>query len=291
MRRILFLLIVVVTVNPFVSTAKNLGKFHVELSGGISQFDQNSDLFLRDAAMVQQHEWNLDNSGFLSSSIEQNLEKIKRLIPLRLTMGYELNNGWQLIAGLEWSRGTFSSSVQSVGYRETFSEHAADELDYTLSYVMPFIGIEKQVAFVSIYSAVGWNAARLKFTQDYSFAVNGSPTPLYKESINASGGGVGILLGVKYLLKIHKQFGFHIKLEGLMAKIPSLHGDYLREGPTTSRRNGYIYTYTAQTIGARSWDLFDESDIATLAEGSSIQNPSKMSIGLSSLRLIVGISF
>lgn len=287
MKRILFILIITaMIVTPLFSK----GKIQFDISYGISSFNRDSDLFLRDRATVQWAEWNYNYSAYLSYSLEENLEDIKRLSPFRVSGSYELKNGWLILAGLEWSRTSTSSEIQSVGNWETYSEHYASRLDYKLSYVMPFIGIEKKIAFFSLYSGICWNFAVLKHTTQSSFALNGNPIPSYTENYDTKGGAPGAIFGVKFRLKVIKGFSFHIKLEGLLLKIPSFSGSLNYEGHVFFQRTGHIYTYADWATGIKSWDLFNSSFINTLAEGS-IRNPEKMGLGFSSLRIILGISF
>jgi hypothetical protein len=289
MRRILFILIItVMIVTPLFSK----GKIQFDISYGISSFNRDSDLFLRDRAAVQWSEWNYNYSSYLSYSIEENLEEIKRLLPFRVSGSYELKNGWSVLAGLEWSSTKTSSEIQSVGNWETYSEYSASQLDYKLSYVMPFIGIEKKISFFSLYSGICWNFAALKHTTQGSFSLTGNPTPIYTENYDTKGRAPGAIFGVKFRLKVIKGLSFHIKLEGLLLKIPSFSGSFdgERAGPVYSQREGYIYTYADWATGIRSWDLFSSSFISTLAEGS-IRDPEKMGLSFSSLRIILGISF
>ncbi len=287
MRRILFILIITVMIVPHLFSK---GKIQFDLSYGISSFNRDSDLFLRDRATVQWAEWSYNYSGYLSYSIEKNLEKIKRLPLFRISGSYEIKNGWLILAGLEWNSTSTTSEMQSVGNWETYSEHSAYRMDYKLSYVMPFIGIEKKISLFSLYSGICWNFAALKHTYRGSFALNGNPTPTYTETYDTKGGAPGAIFGVKFRLKVSKGFSFHIKLEGLLLKISSFFGSLNYEGHVFFQRKGHIYTYGDWATGIKSWDIFDISFISTLAEGN-IRNPEKLGLSFSSLRLILGISF
>ncbi|MCK5222941.1 MAG: hypothetical protein KAR14_15235, partial [Candidatus Aminicenantes bacterium] len=97
-------------------------------------------------------------------------------------------------------------------------------LTNSITNIMPFVGIEKRFSSFGIYAILGLNLTSFNHTNTLNLNDNSSSMESVEE-IKASGTGIGINIGAKYMIKFKDKFGIFIKLEYALHTISSFSGD------------------------------------------------------------------
>ncbi|MEN8222235.1 MAG: efflux RND transporter periplasmic adaptor subunit [Acidobacteriota bacterium] len=215
-------------------------------------------------------------------------------IPVSVTVNYKLSDGLYLKFGGEYSTMSNSSEKSYNVSWPALNENIDYSLKNSVTNLMPFIGIEKRFSSFGIYAVLGLNLTSFSHTGTISMN-EGSNTFESIEEIKASGSGIGINLGAKYMIKFKDKFGIFIKLEYAVQTISSFSGDKttsvsdsIGENYSTTE-SGTLYLYDIDPYGQGGfgwWDIHDSSP-----SGIDISNVSDFALKLSRIRFLVGFSF
>ncbi len=220
----------------------------------------------------------------------------KMMIPLNFTVNYPLKEKLYLRGGLEYA---FSNSSSEKEYEFGFFSNPETQdytLSYKVSYIMPQVGVGYRISDkFDIYGSLGIGFASFTYTEDFDARVGSdslSSSTVYK----GSGTAPGIILGLKYKvplkIKNSKKISVFAKLESLVLSAGSLKGSKTF-GPVGSINeavpDGTVYNFEWNPFlrgGFDFWDIFE-----TEPTGADKRNVQKMKLNLSSIRLMIGISF
>ncbi len=215
-------------------------------------------------------------------------------IPVSITINYRLSDGLYLKFGGEYETMSNSSSkLYSLSW-PAFNENIDNSLKNTITNLMPFVGIEKRFSSFGIYAVMGLNLTSFNHTATMNFS-GGSGIIESVEEIKASGTGIGINLGAKYMIKLKNKFGIFIKLEYAVQTVGSFSGDKITtvsdslSGGYSTTESGNLYIYDIDPYGNggfRWWDIHDSSP-----DGGDVSNVSEFSLKLSRIRFLIGFSF
>ncbi|MCP4220613.1 MAG: outer membrane beta-barrel protein [bacterium] len=226
----------------------------------------------------------------------------KLMIPLGFQVNYNINEKLAVTGGLEMS---FGSSAAQKSYTlgwPGFNESQSYDHANKISLFMPRVGAAYKLGVVDIYGGLGLGLAKFSHTQLMDKDEAGD---IYsgENTIDVSGSGIGLILGARYNVKLNKplfkigQRGakFSVKLEMLLLKVSSLTGSRQYSASLNGAResvsvDGTAYTYEWNPYGTgwfEYWDLYRTAPTT----GDGIRNAAKMSLNLSGIRLMIGISF
>ena len=278
-------------------------KFAVEASIGAGLVNPD-DIYKRSEgieAMVNQYIDYYDADSTLTGEFK----KVKVMIPLNLSMTYALNKKLYLRGGLEYANGASSSekgflmswppaSGSSVGGTE--SQYYA--LNYKLSYLMPQVGVGYRVGNTfDIYGSVGLGFTRFNYTEDFAVLVNSSQTVASTLDYEVKATSPAAIFGIKYRFPLRRwdsASGAHgfIKFEYMFLNIKTLKGSKNYSADTTGGSDltdATFYTFQWNPFGLGSFAYWES--FASEPSGGDKTNIQKMSLNLSSIRLMIGISF
>lgn len=235
----------------------------------------------------------------LTNTATGQFNESKILFPFSLSCRYSLKKKVFLQAGCDFSFDQLTSQkVYPLAWHNFNEQH-----DYTIknkySYMMPWFGAGYQFKHIAGYGALG--IGFIRFSHDETIFYN-EPGFNYEinETFKATSTAPGFLLGIQYDLPlpqkgITKSVHPFVKLEVVLLKAKTLKGS---KNKTSTNSNGehlsqniegtfYQYDWNPYTLNAIPyWDVFTATPSA-----SAIYNPVKMSLNLSTIRLMVGISF
>jgi hypothetical protein len=267
-------------------------KYTIEFSLGMGRINPQQ-LYDRSAGideLVSQYAGHYDVAVTSTGEFKQN----KLMIPINVSVTYPLKNKLYLRAGLELAFSNSSSEkefeldwaggIQSLGDQIELQQYG---LTYKVSYFMPQVGAGYRISDVfDIYGAFGLGFARFTYTEAFTVTM-GSDTPQSSTTVyKASGTAPGIIFGAKYRIKLKKIHAF-IKLETLLLKAGMLKGSKTGAGDDVS--DGTFYYYDWNPYLKRNfpfWDVF-ETEPSTMDKS----NVAGMSLNLSTIRIMLGISF
>lgn len=267
-------------------------KIEYVISAGIS-FMKPESLMIKYSGIDTSVSQYADIFGLTQSSTGEFKENLTG-IPLNLMVNYKLSEGLYLKFGGEFSTmsNSFSKtySISWPGMNETMDF----SLKNSITNIMPFIGIEKRFSSFGIYAILGLNLTSLNHTNTLNLNDNSSSMESIEE-IKASGTGIGINIGAKYMIKFKNKFGVFFKLEYVLHKVASFSGDKtttvsdsVGENYSTTE-SGSIYLYDLDPYGNGGfgwWDLHNTSP-----SGNDVSNVSDFSMNLSRIRFLIGFSF
>jgi len=215
-------------------------------------------------------------------------------IPLNLMVNYKLSDGLYLKFGGEYATISNSTSKTYIVSWPGMKETLDFSLKNSITNIMPFVGIEKRFSSFGIYAILGLNLTSFSHTNTLNLSDSSSSLESVEE-IKASGTGIGINVGVKYMIKFKDKFGVFFKLEYVLHNIGSFSGDKTTTVSDSVGENysltesGSIYQYDLDPYGNGGfgwWDLHNASP-----SGNDVSNVSDFSINLSRIRFLIGFSF
>lgn len=261
-------------------------KLRFEVSGGIALLNEHDSFYYRISGtnnLIAQYA----RYYLLTADISgDEVKKLKTLMPLNLSLNYNISKKWYLKIGFEYSSGkTYieqQNSVQWNGTTETFNY----KYDYLVSSLLPYIGVETRFSSFGVYANVGFNITDFSFTQALRYEEGGSPLFDEEEIYDTKGKSVALLLGGKYKLKLGRKVKLLLKLEYLYLKINSFSGE---KNTGSGIVEGTIYTYDTNPYGIAwfpFWELYQSEP-----DDPSIRNVNTLGLDLSCLRIMIGFSF
>jgi opacity protein-like surface antigen len=273
-------------------------KFAVEVSIGAGLVNPD-DIYKRTVgieAMVNQY---VDFTD-ADSTVTGEFKKVKIIIPMNLSMTYALNKKMYLRGGIEYGNGASSSekgflmswppaSESSVGGTE--SQYYA--LNYKLTYLMPQVGVGYRVGNIfDIYGSVGLGFTRFNYTEDFAVLVNSSQTVSTTVDYKAKGTSPAVILGAKYRFPLRRwesESGAHgfIKLEYMLLNVKTLKGS--KSSGAEDLTDATFYSFQWNPFGLGSFDYWEA--FTSEPGGGDKTGIQKMRLNLSSIRLMIGISF
>jgi len=215
-------------------------------------------------------------------------------IPVSVTINYKLSDGLYLKFGGEYSTMSNSSTKAYNVTWPALSENIDYSLKNSVTNLMPFVGIEKRFSSFGIYAVLGMNLTSFTHTSTMNLK-DGSNTVESVEEIKASGSGIGINLGAKYMIKFKDKFGIFLKLEYAVQSINSFSGDKTTSvsdsigGNYSTTESGTLYQYDVDPYGEGGFGWWDIHSVSP--SGSEVSNVSDFSLKLSRIRFLVGFSF
>ena len=141
---------------------------------------------------------------------------------------------------------------------------------------------------------MGLSFSSFSYTEKLDFSENSYSHKLDNE-FNTDGKGIGIILGGKYMMKIGEKIKLLFKLEYMLLKVSTLKGEKLSNGSSTGGESfsesitgtAYENEINPYDLGwINFWELYETS-----LDESWVRNFKKLSLNLSSIRFIIGISF
>lgn len=268
-------------------------KYDFEISLGLS-LSKPSELFYRasgiNTLLHQYIEIEKINYSF-TGKFKENII----VIPINISINYNISQKWFLKAGLEYGFGSNSSekTYQLRNINEISEDHTFN-LKNKVSYFMPFVGAGIRISSFTLYSNLGLNFTH--FTHTYLFDYSADS---YWHEINntykTNGIGIGIILGCQYKIKIRDKIKFIFKLEYFNLNIGTLKGkkeslsSNSSGGSFSEITDGTIYAYEMnpyETGWFNFWELHKSSP-----DDSWIRNVNNMNLNLSSIRIMIGYTF
>jgi biotin carboxyl carrier protein len=267
-------------------------KIGFEISAGMS-FSDPGDHYNRAVGIDSLMEQYIQNYG-LDYTVSGSFGKNIFFYPINALVNYRVSEKWYLKGGLEFAYGNQSSQkTYRLDWTGTTENHRYD-LSSKLTYIMPFVGAETRFGKFGIYANVGLNF--LSFSHQKNLEV--SETTYWHnqdEEISASGSGIGIMLGGKYTFLIGNKTKLLLKLEFCYMKVSTLTGNR-----DTSLTNSFGESFSESIQGTiysfeiNPYDLgwFSTWEMLGAVPGESwIRNVTEMAFNMSSIRLMLGITF
>ena len=213
---------------------------------------------------------------------------------IEIACNYSLSERLYVKVGLEYYGSRSSSDKQ---YQVNWND-AVENYDYKFVYkisgFMPYVGIETRFSSFGLYANVGLSFSSFSYTEKLDFSENSYSHKLDNE-FNTDGKGIGIILGGKYMMKIGEKIKLLFKLEYMLLKVSTLKGEKLSNGSSTGGESfsesitgtAYENEINPYDLGwINFWELYETS-----LDESWVRNFKKLSLNLSSIRFIIGISF
>ncbi len=267
-------------------------KMEYVISTGIS-FSKPESLMTKNSGIDKSVSQYADIFGLTQSSTGEFKENLAG-IPINLMVNYKLSEGLYLKFGGEFAMMNNSSSkIYSVSW-PGMTETIDLSLENSITNIMPFVGIEKRFSSFGIYAIVGLNMTSFNHTNITNISDSAGSVESVEE-IKASGTGIGINIGLKYMIKLKDKFGIFVKLEYAMHNIGSFSGDKTTTVTDSLGDNysatdsGSLYLYDLDPYGNGSfgwWDIHNSSP-----SGNDVSNVSEYSMDMSRIRFMVGFSF
>ncbi len=263
-------------------------KINFEFSGYLSR-SSYPDLILRAnsvGAILKQY------SDFYNIAYSQtgDVSDTYNAIPLNLSINYHLKNKIYLRLGVEYFK-TINKFTQNhlVDWGQNLTEIISVDLDSNIQYYSPYIGAEYRFSKFAAYLEANITLLKHHYIENITFhGLNSNST---KTIINTTANPVGLKLGIKYSIKITKNLNAIAKLEYSYLNVSSFKGEksVLRSDENNAiNTEGIVYKYETNPYNSTwipTWDLLNNPD------NGELQNLEKMSMGLSGIRFIIGISF
>lgn len=276
------------------ATAK---KFEIEFSLGMARVNP-TDIYARaegiDTLMSQYASYygvNLTPTGEFKEN--------KLMIPLNVSINYHFKNKLYFRGGIDIGFNNASSQKSFQVDWESSAETQYYSITDKLSYIMLQAGMLYKLSHFDVYGMLGLGFANYTHNE---LSVHSEPGYGYEieENFKGKGSGPGILVGLKYNLKpVQKLLGGKIKgfirLEALVLNISKLTGDKSRTAANTNGGrdnvtvNGTFQQYQWNPYGTTPfpfWDVFEISPV-----DKTINAAENLKLNLSSIRLMIGISF
>lgn len=237
--------------------------------------------------------------------IDGEFKKNKLMIPFNLSVIYPLSDKLYIRGGIEYGMSISSSekgflmnwppqSKTNLGGTE--SQYYS--LSYKTTYIMPQIGLGFHVNdSFDVYGTVGLGLTRFTYTEDFSVLVNSAQVLSSNVDYTAKGNTPGFIVGAKYQFPIRRwgsksTAGIFVKVEYMVLKAGSLTGTRAIGSNGTVEeelRDATFYSFSWDPFGLGTvnyWETF-----TTEPSDGNIAGAQKMSLNLSCLRLMIGVSF
>lgn len=272
-------------------------KIEFEISVGVGNVNPES-IYNRSSgidALIDQYarHYNLD------TTFTGEFPEIKRFIPFNLSLNYPLNDKLYLKAGVDYC---FSNAASEKSFQvawQDFDENHDYSLTNKISYLMPHIGFAYMPGALGFHGAVGMGFARFTHIEelDYSEPGYGYETG---DTFNVSGTGLGVILGVKFRIRLSKKSSgkavhAFVKLESVMLKVNTFSGEKTRAAVNASGQRvseteeGTLYGFEWNPYGNQRidfWDIFE-----TPPTDAAMRNFQELGLNLSGIRFMIGLSF
>jgi hypothetical protein len=276
------------------------GKFSYEVALGIGSFnpsavyDRNTGI---DALMDQYV--NYYNAAYTFTG---EFPQSKFFIPFNFTLNYQLKEKIFLRAGIDFmTTGSGGNKVFQVTWDENNESH-----DYYIknrvSCMMISAGAGYKYKEFDFYGALSVAFASLGRTEtlDYSAAGYGHDI---EDKFDGSGSGIGLMVGAKYWFDAKKLIKFKflkrvktfVKAELLLLSVGNITGTKERNAVnsagdrSTQTIDGTFYHYGWNPYSQATFDYWDVSD--SMPSDPTISGVEKLSLNLSGIRLMIGVSF
>jgi len=278
-------------------TVKKEKKFEIEFSIGLAKMNPES-IYARSLgidALIDQYAryYQLDQS--VTGEFMEN----KRFIPLNVSGNFLLNDNVYLKLGLDYC---FSSASSEKTYQvawEDFNENHDYNLTDKISYLMPHLGVGLRHASFDFYGALGLGLVRFIHTEELNYSEPGYGLET-SDTFEVKGTAPGIIIGIKYRVKLNKKtsgssVNAFVKLESVLLKVNSLKGSKVSAAADSAGERysqmleGTLYNFGWSPYGTQRFDFWDLYE--TPPTDPLIQNIEKLSLNLSGIRLMIGISF
>lgn len=285
---ILLSILLALNLNLFSRSSKTdaTKKLEFEVSGGIALINRHDSFYDRIsgtnnliAQYAQYYLLTADISG-------DEVNKLKTLMPLNLSLNYNISKNWYLKIGFEYSSGKIFTEQQNTVKWNGTTEKYNYNYDYRISSLLPYVGIETRFSSFGIYANVGFNITDFSFTQALRYEENGLLLLDEEETFDTKGKSAAFIVGGKYILKLGRKVKLLLKLEYLYLKINSFNGE---KKTGSGIVEGTIYTYDTSPYGIDwfpFWDLHQSEP-----DDPSIRNVNTLALDLSCLRIMIGFSF
>ena len=220
----------------------------------------------------------------------------KLFIPFNISGNYLLNEKLYLKAGIDYCfrKASPSEKVFQVDWGN-FSENYEYILTDKISYVMPHIGLGFRREAFDFYGVLGLGFARFTHTEELDYSEPGYSIGT-TDTFKVKGTGLGAIVGIKYSYRLNKRSTGHaidafVKVETVLLKVSTLKGSKVTTaadsegGRVSQTMEGTLYAFEWNPYGVQRVDFWD------LYEESSDPDIEKLSLNLSGIRLMIGISF
>jgi hypothetical protein len=272
--------------------SRDIKKIEFDISLGIASSNPEN-LYIRYNgidSLIQQY----TRHNTITSTPSGDYKKIKSFIPIDLTLNYMLSEKLYLSGGIEYSFGKSSSNKNYLLTWDNFSEDHTYQHKNNITMFFPHVGIGYRNKALSLYGSLGFGFAKVDHQQDFTYS---DTINRYDENqrFKVNGSQPGFKIGIKYKIKQFKKQSIFVKLEYLYLSITKLTGtkDFRATpsipGGNSESTKGTLYRYDWNPFGMgfiEYWDLHESSP-----QDALIQNATELILNLSSLRLMIGISF
>lgn len=293
---IVCLAVLIATAGFAQETEKEEKKIQIEVSFGFSRinpdtiYDRNSGI---DASIFQYGQY-----YNLTSSATGGYKESKLMLPFNISVNYHLKGNLYINAGIDYgvtnSSGEKSYILAWSDFNETYDYTISDKLKLFL----PRVGITFRKGALDFYGALGMGVAHLTHNELLSFAEPGHSYAIADE-LKVKGSGLAIIAGIKLRPKLTKILGKKItpflKLEALILTVSALKGSKGRSGVDSSGNTisevteGTVYSFIYNPYGQTGFDFWDLYE--TVPTDPAITSIDKLSVNLSGIRLMFGLSF
>lgn len=285
---ILLSILLVLNLNLFPRSSETdaAKKLEFEVSGGIALINEHDSFYDRisgtNSFIAQYAQYYLLTADLSGDEVN----KLKTLKPLNLSLNYNISKNWYIKIGFEYSSGkTFTEQQNTVKWNGT-TEKYHYTYDYRISSLLPYLGIETRFSSFGFYANVGFNITDFSFIQTLRYEEGGSLLLDEEETYDTRGKSAAFIVGGKYMLKLGRRVKLLLKFEYLYLKINSFNGD---KNNSSGIVEGTIYTYDMNPYGIDwfpFWDLHQSEP-----DDPSIRNVNTLGLDLSCLRIMIGFSF
>lgn len=285
----LFLLVVSLSLNLFsqtIGTDAGTKKLELEVSGGIALIHGHDNFYNRISGTNELIDQYAQYYNLTSTLTGDEVQKIKSLIPLNLSLNYKFSQSLCIKIGFEYSSGKTFTQQQHLVKWNGLTETYHYDYDYRISSLMPYLGVETRFSSFGVYTNVGFNITDFSFTQTMQYEEDGVLLLQEDETYDTRGKTIAFTLGGKYMLKIGRKLKLLLKLEYLYLNINSFKGEKKRNNDTVE---GTIYTYELNPYGTGGFEYWDLHE--TEPDGAGIKNVDTLGIDLSCVRIMIGFSF
>jgi hypothetical protein len=274
-------------------------KVELEISMGLSGVNP-STIYPRSAGIGELIHQYAQQYG-LNDSADGELKEIKMSIPFNISLNYRLEEKLFLKAGIDYcfSKALSSQKTFQVAW-EDFNENYDYILTDKISYLMPHIGLAYMPGAFGLHGAVGMGFARFTHIEDLEYSEPGYGYDT-SDTFKVKGTGIGVILGVKYKIPLGKKTSgkpvhAFVKLESVLLKVNTLSGNKTRAAVdangqrVSDTEEGTLYGFEWSPYGKQwveFWDIYETPP----SNDPAMRNFQKMSLNLSGIRLMIGISF
>ena len=226
--------------------------------------------------------------------------RFNTLVPFNLSANYFLGGDefkWFLKGGITFGS---KSIVDTKSYQVTwpgFTETHDYNMTNRISYVIPHAGIGVRYTSFDFYGALGLAFTRFNYTEEYSYSEPGLSSDI-TDDFKVKGTAPAVILGIKYRKQLSRKkpgLNAFVKLEAMLLKLNTLKGTKTTTGisgqGSSATIDGTLYTFQWNPYQQEWFDYWDIVEGASPVSDSYTRNYEKMSLQLSGIRIMIGISF